>query len=97
MLLKFDGGFDQFSGMVDLAVESGLIVKPSNGYYQIVDPETGELLEDGKKFRLKDIENAKYMVPLMRSEKFKRYVRDAYCLANDDKVTIVEEFDINSI
>jgi RecA/RadA recombinase len=43
MLLKFDGGFDQFSGMVDLAVESVLIVKPSNGYYQIFEPETGEL------------------------------------------------------
>ena len=97
MLLRFDGGFDQFSGIVDLGVECGLIIKPSNGYYQLVDTETGELLHGGKKFRLKEIQSAEYLVPVMRSEKFKRYVRDEYCLANDDKQTMVEQFDINSI
>jgi RecA/RadA recombinase len=97
MLLRFDGGFEQFSGIVDLAIECGLIVKPSNGYYQVVDPETGELVNDGKKFRLKDIQNPEFLVPIMRSEKFKRHIRDEYCLANDDKQTMVEQFDINSI
>jgi RecA/RadA recombinase len=97
MLLRFDGGFDQFSGIVDLAVDAGLIIKPSNGYYQLVDTETGELLYDGKKFRMKDIQTPEYLVPIMRSEKFKRYIRDEYCLANDDKQTLVEMFDINDI
>jgi RecA/RadA recombinase len=97
MLLKFDGGFDQFSGIVDLALECGLIIKPSNGYYQFVDADTGELLYDGKKFRLKDIQTPEYLVPVMRSQKFKQYIRDEYCLANDGKQTMIEQFDINSI
>lgn len=97
MLLRFDGGFDQFSGIVELGVDCGLIVKPSNGYYQFVDSETGELLYSGKKFRLKEIETAEYLVPIMRTEKFKRYVRDTYALANDDKQTLVQMFDINEI
>jgi RecA/RadA recombinase len=97
MLLRFDGGFDQFSGIVELAIEAGLIIKPSNGYYQFVDNETGELLYSGKKFRLKEIETAEYLVPVMRMEKFKRHIRDSYCLANDDKQTLTQEFDINSI
>jgi hypothetical protein len=97
MLLRFEGGFDQFSGIVDLAIDAGLIIKPSNGYYQFVDADSGELLYDAKKFRLKDIQNAQYLVPVMRAEKFKRFVRDHYCLANDDKETLQEEFDINSL
>lgn len=97
MLLRFDGGFDQFSGIIDLGVESGMIVVPSKGYYQIVDGDTGELIEGGKKFRRKDIENPTYLVPIMRSEKFKRHIRDVYCLANDSKQTMIEEFDINSL
>lgn len=97
MLLRFDGGFDQLSGIMDLAVEAGLITVPSKGFYHVTDPVTGELLNEGKKMRRKEVETTQYLVPIMRSEKFKRHIRDEYCLANDDKQTIVEEFDINSL
>lgn len=97
MLLKFEGGFDQFTGIVDLAIEAGLIKIPSKGYYQVVDPETGELIESGKKFRRKEIETVNYLVPIMKSDAFKLHVRNEYCLANDEKQTLVEEFDINSL
>ena len=48
------GGISRWSGLVDLAVASGHVIKPSNGWYQRVDMTTGEIEE--KKFRLKDTE-----------------------------------------
>lgn len=48
----FDSGIDKNSGLLDLALESGHIVKPSNGWYSLKDTEekvrekdTGPLLE----------------------------------------------------
>lgn len=41
----YEGGIQKYSGMLDLALESGDIIKPSNGWYQLVDKETGEVLE----------------------------------------------------
>src|SRR6056300_468593 len=40
--VKFDGGISKWSGLLDLALESGHVIKPSNGWYQKVDVETGE-------------------------------------------------------
>lgn len=97
ILLKFDGGFDQFTGIVDLAVAAGCIVKPNAQFYQFVD-DTGEILYEGKKFRLKEIENAQYLVPIMRTDKFKNYVRETYQLVSStDKKILVQEFNINDL
>ena len=32
--VKFNGGIDKWSGLLDLALESGHVLKPSNGWYQ---------------------------------------------------------------
>ena len=50
--VSFDGGISRWSGLLDIAVESGHVIKPSNGWYSKVDKETGEIEE--KKYRLKE-------------------------------------------
>jgi RecA/RadA recombinase len=86
--LNFDTGFKQFSGIVDIAVELGHMIKPSNGFYQFLDKESGELLYDGKKFRLKEAEEKQYMIELLRSEHFRRDVKNRFMLVKEDGVTI---------
>jgi RecA/RadA recombinase len=50
--VSFDGGISTWSGLLDMATESGHVVKPSNGWYSRVNTTTGEVEE--KKFRIKD-------------------------------------------
>ena len=52
--VTFDGGISKWSGMLEIAEKLGYITKPKVGWYEAVDPETGEVLSD-KLMRAKDI------------------------------------------
>ena len=41
--VSFDGGISKWSGLLDIALDSGHVIKPSNGWYSRVDTETGEV------------------------------------------------------
>jgi RecA/RadA recombinase len=51
--VNFDSGINKWSGLLDIAMEGGYIIKPKNGWYARVDKETGEIL--GKNYRAGDI------------------------------------------
>jgi hypothetical protein len=53
--ISYESGINKWSGFMDLALEGQYIAKPSNGWYQVVDRETGELV--GQKYRKADIDN----------------------------------------
>ena len=76
--VKFDGGIDRFSGILDMALESGHVIKPSVGWYSKVDKATGEV---GEKYRLKDIDKEFYM-GLLLDKTFQQWVQDNYQIAH---------------
>lgn len=78
--VKFEGGIQRWSGLLDLALESGHVVKPSNGWYAKVDPETGEV--EDKKYREKDTNTSEFWLPIVKSESFQEWVRNRFQIAN---------------
>ena len=76
--VSFDGGISKWSGLLDIALESGHVSKPSNGWYAKVDRSTGEI---GDKVRLADTQNSEFWNDILDSEKFKEYVRKKYEIA----------------
>ena len=52
--VTFDGGISKWSGLLEVAEKLGYITKPKVGWYEAIDPETGEVLTD-KLMRAKDI------------------------------------------
>jgi RecA/RadA recombinase len=89
--VSFDGGISKYSGVLDLAIESGHVVKPSNGWYSKVDQTTGEI---GEKKRLADTTSPDFMEPILNDKKFKEFVKQKYEIAYGDimgKTPVVEE------
>jgi RecA/RadA recombinase len=89
--VSFDGGISKYSGVLDLAIESGHVVKPSNGWYSKVDQTTGEI---GEKKRLVDTTSPDFMEPILNDKKFKEFVKQKYEIAYGDimgKTPVVEE------
>ena len=89
--VSFDGGISKYSGVLDLAIESGHVVKPSNGWYSKVDQTTGEI---GEKKRLADTTSSDFMEPILNDKKFKEFVKQKYEIAYGDimgKTPVVEE------
>ena len=76
----YESGIQKYSGLLDLALESGDVIKPSNGWYQRVDMETGEVIEP--KMRLKDIYTDEFWEPILKSKHFNDFVKNRYQLCN---------------
>ena len=73
--VSFEGGISKFSGLLDIALDSGHVIKPSNGWYQRVNTATGEI---GDKFRFDATQTAEFMEPLLADKSFQEYVRKKY-------------------
>ena len=77
--VSFDGGVSRWSGLLDLALDAGLVVKPTNGWYSRVDVSTGEI--EPKKYRIKETDTKDFWMPIITSKKFQDYVADKYQIA----------------
>lgn len=77
--VSFDGGISKWSGLLDLALESGHVVKPSNGWYSKVD-EDG-VVED-KKYRIKDTDTKDFWMSILTSKSFYDFVKSKYSVGN---------------
>ena len=80
--VRHDGGISRWSGLLDLALDGGFVVKPSNGWYSKLDIETGEIEE--KKYRIKDTDTSDFWMPILKNKKFQDYVQNQYQIAGGD-------------
>ena len=78
--VSFDGGISKWSGLLDIALESKHVVKPSNGWYSKVNSETGEVEE--KKYREKDTDSAEFWESILNDKTFHEFVTNKYGVAN---------------
>jgi len=90
--VSWEGGVQRYSGLLDVAIAGGYVIKPSNGWYQRVDTETGEVL--GSKVRQKDTLNAEFWEPILETTDFARFLEKTYKIGYNSEVnpeTILEE------
>lgn len=79
--VSWSGGIEQWSGLLDLAIAGGYVIKPSNGWYQRVNKETGEIL-DGK-LREKDTMTSEFWTPIFEATDFKTFVKESYQIGGE--------------
>lgn len=80
ILVTFEGGIQKYSAILDLAIAAGEVIKPNNGYYQLVDPETGEVI--GNKVREKATQCEEFLGVVLKRESFKKWIREEFQLSH---------------
>jgi RecA/RadA recombinase len=75
----FEGGIQKYSGILDVALDGGFVVKPSNGWYSKVNIDTGEV--EDKKYRFNDTQTPEFMETILNNLSFQEYVRKKYAIA----------------
>lgn len=80
--VTFDGGIDPYSGLLDIGLELGFVVKPKNGWYtqRFIDETTGESIDGEKNWRAKETRSIDFWAPLIKHEPFRKAIRDTYQL-----------------
>lgn len=76
--VSWEGGVQKWSGLLDVALAGQYVAKPSNGWYQIVDRETGEMI--GTKCREKETLSASFWEPIFNKTDFKEFVKKQYTI-----------------
>ena len=90
--VSWEGGVQKYSGLLDVALVGGYVVKPSNGWYQRVDTTTGEVV--GNKVRTKDTLNPEFWEPIFETTDFAGFLEKTYRIGHSSVInaeTIVEE------
>jgi RecA/RadA recombinase len=90
--VTFEGGISTWSGLLDVALEGGFVIKPSNGWYSKKGQE--------QKVRLKDTYTKEFWMPILTSKEFREFIEARYKMASNDmmindmdQVAIDEEFE----
>jgi hypothetical protein len=90
--VTFEGGISTWSGLLDVALEGGFVIKPSNGWYSKKGEE--------QKIRLKETYTKEFWMPIITSKEFREFIEGRYKMASNDmmindmdQVSIAEEFE----
>ena len=84
--VSFDGGISRWSGLLDVALEGGFVVKPSNGWYSVNG--------DDKKYRLKDTYNKDFWLPVLTNKEFRNYIENRYQVAGGSIMSTFSDDDL---
>ena len=79
--VSFEGGISTWSGLLDVALESGHVVKPQNGWYQKKGEE--------KKYRQNDTYAREFWMPILKDVSFQNWIKENYAISN---TSLVAEF-----
>jgi len=87
--VSFTGGISRWSGLLDIAIESGHVIKPSNGWYSRVNGETGEI--EDKKWRQKDTDSKEFWMQILQDKTFTDWIKNRYQVAHGNMLTETDD------
>ncbi len=90
--VSWDEGISKWSGLMDMALESGHVIKPRVGWFQRVDMETGEILD--KSYRMNDTYSFSFWHPILQCPKFNEFIENRYRVASG---SIMQEDEVESV
>ena len=84
--VSFEGGISKWSGLLDVALDGGFVVKPSNGWYALAGED--------KKYRLKDTHTKDFWMPVLKDKAFREYIEGRYLVGSNDITSSFEDADL---
>ena len=95
--VSWDGGIVKWSGLMEVAEKGGYLNKPKVGWYEAINPETGEVISD-KLIRAKEVnDNKEFWLKMFEETNFGQYIKDAFtvggsgAIMRDDDIAAIDE------
>lgn len=95
--VSWEGGIVKWSGLMEVAEKGGYLRKPKVGWYESVDPATGEVLSE-KLLRAKEIvDNSEFWINMFEKTDFTSYIKNAYGVGGNIIIKDDEDEDDNEV
>ena len=82
--VTWEGGIETYSGLLEVAIEGGYVVKPQNGWYSKVARSTGEV--EDKKVRLAQTLEKDFWTDIFAKTDFEDYIKNKYEVGHADMI-----------
>jgi RecA/RadA recombinase len=89
--VSWEGGVEKYSGLLEVAIAGGYARKPSNGWYEGMNPATGEVLT-GKKREAETLEE-EFWTSIFDATDFKEFIKKQYTIGHKEQVSMEEIID----
>ncbi|MBC8475542.1 MAG: recombinase RecA [Bacteroidetes bacterium] len=86
--VSWEGGVEEYSGLLEVAMAGGYVVKPSNGWYSSVDMFTGEVSE--KKVREAGTLEKEFWDPIFTNTDFKDFIKKQFTIGYKSDIDMDE-------
>ena len=80
--VSWEGGVQRYSGLLDVALAGGYVVKPSNGWYSVNGDE--------KKVRQADTLQKEFWTPIFEETDFADFIKKQYSIGHEEQVSMDE-------
>jgi len=78
--VSYEGGIVKWSGLMDVAEKGGYLRKPKVGWYEAVDPVTGEIISE-KMMRAKEVnDNKDFWLMMFEKTNLGQYIKDSFSI-----------------
>ena len=77
--VSWEGGIEKWSGLTEVALEMGYVIKPKNGWYQAKNPEDGSELSQN--VRMKDTLKKEFWDNIFEKTNFTKAIEERYKVA----------------
>lgn len=84
--VSWDGGVEKYSGLLEVALAGGYVVKPSNGWYARRMAVSGGGDEIGPKYREKDTLTEEFWKPVFEETDFKEFIKKQFSIGLQTQV-----------
>ena len=83
--VTWEGGVEKYSGLLEVGLAGGYVQKPSNGWYESINPATGELLTVNK-VREAETSKEEFWTPIFEKTDFKEFVKKHYTIGYKSEI-----------
>jgi RecA/RadA recombinase len=95
--VSYEGGIVKWSGLMEIAEKGGYLHKPKVGWYEAINPETGEVISE-KLMRAKDVnDNKDFWLMMFEKTNLSQFIKDSFTIGaqgaimRDDTVDEVDQ------
>lgn len=88
--VSFEKGISKWSGLLDLALETGHVVKPSNGWY------SRPSIADDRKWRILETDSKDFWIPIITKTDFGAKLKEMFQLSQSDMLSEGETIDFET-